>query len=205
MSVVLLVAPSLSVFARTQGKVVGEISVSGSLGGGDSHFAWLNGERVVGGRTFVSGGLLKTEGAAATVRLSNGGSVRLEPNSAFSLAFSETDITGVLSAGSVDVVASEGVDVRITTPDGVVSNDGAGQNSFRLDIRSGVTKGDVKSGKMLINNGNGPVSLGGQKDDDDDDDDGIPWIPIAIFSAIVGTAVVALYIANRDNVESPSR
>lgn len=246
---VVLYSTSVSfLFAATSARALGEISVSG--GSSTARFVWVNGEKAFSGRTFVSGALIATEADSAAVRLNNGSSIRLEANSSVELSFSETSIGGRVISGKVDVFAAQGVDVNVTTPDAVISDENADAKRFTLDLNSGTTTMNVETGSVLLSNGNGavPVSVGGDDERDgsgkcvdtdkdgklecdcdsddkkdsngncvDTDKDGVlecgcgggggmaAWKPAALFAGIIGTAVVALLIATRDNEESPRR
>lgn len=76
----------------------------------------LNGENIVSGRTFFSGGLISTtEKSGATVNLGKLGYLTLAPNTVLNLEFSENKISGTVSAGSVEVFNNENVEVNIET------------------------------------------------------------------------------------------
>lgn len=85
--------------------------------------------------------------------------------------------------------------------------------SFNENTISGrLTAGDVKvfnSEGVVVNIENAMTNLPvtAQKDDDDDDDDDGIWIPIIIFSAVVGAAVVYVITNSGDDgtIVSPAR
>ncbi len=105
---------SMFALAKSESKsLAGEITISGhNFNGGESSVT-LNGENVFSGRTFFSSGIIATNNTAATVRLGKLGYLNLTPNSVLSLNFSENNISGLLSAGEVEVFNTEGVKVNI--------------------------------------------------------------------------------------------
>lgn len=125
MAVVLFSTSVTFVFAGKPSKTYGEIAV----GGGDStsRFVLLNGEKAFNGRTFVSGALIATEGDAASVRINNGSSIRLEPNSSIDLNFTDSSIGGRVISGKVDVFAAPGIEVNVLNNNGVAVPVSAGQ------------------------------------------------------------------------------
>lgn len=105
---------SMFALAKSENKsLAGEITISGQNFNGGESSVTLDGENVFSGRTFFSSGVIATNNAAATVRLGKLGYLNLTPNSVLSLNFSEDNISGLLSAGEVEVFSSEGVKVNI--------------------------------------------------------------------------------------------
>lgn len=112
-----------------------EITFSNNVQTEDSSVK-LNGESIVSGRTFFSGGSISTSAnSGATVNLGKLGYLTLAPNTVLNLEFSENKIGGTVSAGNVDVFNSENVEVNLET---------AGNAS-------------VKSGKQSSNNSNNVI------------------------------------------------
>lgn len=92
-----------------------EITFSNNIQTEDSSVK-LNGESVVSGRTFFSGGLISTsEKSGATINLGKLGYLTLAPNTVLNLEFSENQIGGTVSAGNVDVFNTENVEVNLET------------------------------------------------------------------------------------------
>lgn len=115
-----------------------EITFSDGVSTGENSSVKLNGESVVSGRTFFSGGLISTsEKSGATVNLGKLGYLTLAPNTVLNLQFSENNISGKVSAGSVEVFNNENVAVNLET---------AGNAS-------------VKSGKQTQNNSSGGILI----------------------------------------------
>ena len=110
----IFISSSMFALAKSENKsLAGEITISGQNFNGGESSVTLNGENVFSGRTFFSSGVIATNNAAATVRLGKLGYLNLTPNSVLSLNFSENNISGLLSAGEVEVFNTEGVKVNI--------------------------------------------------------------------------------------------
>lgn len=110
----IFISSSMLALAKSENKsLAGEITISGQNFNGGESSVTLNGENVFSGRTFFSSGVIATNNAAASVRLGKLGYLNLTPNSVLSLNFSEDSISGLLSAGEVEVFSSEGVKVNI--------------------------------------------------------------------------------------------
>ena len=128
----LTVLVSSSMFAAAKSEdnsLAGEIIVSGrNFNNGESSVT-LNGENVFSGRTFFSSGIIATNNTAATVRLGKLGYLNLTPNSVLSLNFSENNISGLLSAGEVEVFNAEGVKVNIEKSENASVVSGNGQTT----------------------------------------------------------------------------
>src|SRR5688500_688835 len=100
-----------------------ELIVTGKAARGEKPYVLVNGEEAFSGRTFFSNRTIATtDTTSATVSLGRLGRIDLAPSSSFNLEFSEGRIAGVLSTGSVSVTSTEGVSVRIDTPDDSVTN-----------------------------------------------------------------------------------
>ena len=110
----IFISSSMFALAKSENKsLAGEIIIPGlNFNSGESTVT-LNGENVFSGRTFFSSGVIATNNTAATVRLGKLGYLNLTPNSVLSLNFSEDNISGLLSAGEVEVFNAEGVKVNI--------------------------------------------------------------------------------------------
>ncbi len=210
-------ASSMVVFAMPDSKsATGELIVSGHNTGSDAPFAMLNGERAFSGRTFFSSGTIATsEDNNATVKLGKLGSINLAPNSILSLSFGENKISGNLIAGQVKVFSSEGVEVKIQTPNQVVANDASQNNVFTVDVQTGTTNATAEVGSVHLNNGDAvvPAQTGSQTGTSgtSDSTDGNSYVgPLIVFAGIV--AVAAIYVIRHNNnnnktttVVSPTR
>jgi len=146
----------------------------------------LNGEPVMTGRTFFSAGMIATpENINSTVRIGKLGYVTLTPNTNLNLSFDENTISGTLSAGQIKVSNAEGVNVRIQTNAGLVTNESTLASNFTINAEKAV-----------------------RQDADDDADGNSALGPILVFSGIVAAAVI-LVLVNRDEdddvVVSPVR
>lgn len=203
LAAILMMASSMFVLAKTGNALMGEITVSGE----NNAFVTLNGDQAFTGRTFISSGTISTPDAtSATIKLGKAGFVNLAPKSVLSLSFDEKSITGTLSAGSVKVFNNEGVEVKITTPEGVVGNDSAGESQFTVNLENGATNGFAEKGSVSLNNGKTSVPLKAAQDDDDDDDNSSLG-PLLIFAGVVTVAVVYVIFNNDndDDIVSPVR
>lgn len=200
---ILMMSSSMFVLAKTGDTLMGEITVSGE----NNAFVTLNGDQAFSGRTFISSGTISTPDATnATVKLGKAGFVNLAPNSVLSLSFDEKSITGTLSAGSVKVFNNDGVEVKITTPEGVIGNDSAGESLFTVNLENGTTNGIAEKGSVSLNDGKTIVPLKAAQDDDDNGGNSSTG-PLLILGAVVAVAVIyAVYKgSDDDNLVSPVR
>jgi len=165
--------------------LMGEITVSGQSTNGSAPTVMLNGEPVMTGRTFFSAGTIATpENINSTVRIGKLGYVTLAPNTNLSLSFDENAISGTLSSGQIKISNAEGVNVKIQTNAGLVTNESNLASNFTVNAEQAT-----------------------QQDDDDDADGNSALGPILVFSGIVA-AVVIIVLVNRDDddlVVSPVR
>jgi len=165
--------------------LMGEITVSGQAINGNAPSVMLNGEPVMTGRTFFSAGTITTpENINSTVRIGKLGYITLTPNTNLNLSFDENTISGTLSAGQIKVSNAEGVNVRIQTNAGLVTNESNLASNFTVNADQATQQ------------------------DDDDADGNSALGPILVFSGIVAAAVI-LVLVNRDDddnlVVSPVR
>lgn len=124
------VSSSMFALAKSENKsIAGEIIISGRNFNDSESSVTLNGETVFSGRTFFSSGVIATNKTAATVRLGKLGYLNLTPNSILSLNFSEDNISGLLSAGEVEVFNTEGVKVNIEKSENASVVNGNGQTT----------------------------------------------------------------------------
>lgn len=137
---------SMVVLAATA-DLTGEITVSGDVS--------VNGQKVVSGSTIVSGSIIVTgENSTATVSLGKNGRIEISAKSNFTLKFSETGITGILSEGKVRVSNSAGVATTVTTKDAAVIADTGQANSFAVQVECSHTHVDSFSGLVTMRSGN---------------------------------------------------
>jgi len=194
-------------FASPATRVISaELTVSGQAARGEKPYVLVNGEEAFSGRTFFSNrNIATTETTSATISLGRLGRIDLAPSSSLNLEFSEGRIAGVLSTGSVSVVSSEGVSVKIDTPDDSVTNSENSPSRFTVAVVEGRTGVAVQSG--TLRNGRGSEIKPQDDDDDDDDDD---WKTAAAWIAVIGGAVVAVVLIatlgdDDDDTVSPVR
>ena len=199
LALVMFIASSTIVLASEDKKsLMGQLTVSGKGANGDGPSVLLNGERAFTGRTFFSSGSFVTsEDTTATVKLGKAGYISLAPNSTLSLNFDEKVISGVLSAGQIKVFNAEGVEVKIQTPEGVLSNKSNDSTNFTVDVQAGAMKATVESGSVVLNNGTSVVPVGGAQTTDDDGNS--PVGPLLVYIGIVAAAVILVVLHNRDD------
>ena len=194
---------SMVALAGTGSKTAtGEISVSAVSG--DNAFAMLNGERAITGQTlFSDSNIATTENSTANIKLGKLGFVTLMPNSNLNLTFGDNKISGNLIAGQVKVIGSDGVEVKIQTPDGVIGNRENQAATFTVDLQSGAAQAIADSGAVFLTKGDTSVPVANQQADDDDNNHKGSFIPLLVFAGIVATAVIVVFV-NRDNNDNNS-
>lgn len=130
-----------------QGKPSGELTVSGNVS--------VDGAQATSGATLFSNSAITTaENSSAIVTLGKLGRVELLPNSALSLSFTETGLTGSLTAGRVVVSSASGTSAVITTKDGSAVADNSLANNFTVDVSCGNTTVATQSGRVELRGGN---------------------------------------------------
>jgi hypothetical protein len=184
LALVILTTSSMIALAGTDKKsLMGEITVSGQAANGGAASVMLNGESAFTGRTFFSSGTIATPANVnSTVSLGKSGSISLSPNTTLSLNFTDKTISGTLSAGQIRVSNAEGVEVKIQTNAGLVTNESNLAKSFTVKAESAARDDDDNDGK------DGNSALG----------------PILVFSGIVATAVILVLVYNNDDEDSVS-
>lgn len=166
-----------------------EISVSGAGENGAKPFLKLNGEPALSGRTFFSYSTLETPAnVSADVNLPGLGRVSLSPGTTLSLGFSDSNISGKLHAGKIRVFSTAGTRVDIGTPDNRVINDPSTAGIFEIDVTGGLSKTVLERGSVNLDNGEpaGQTQTAAVSPS--------IWIPVAIYGAIVGTAVTLVFL-----------
>ena len=197
----ILTGQTMFVFALPE-RNAGEITVSGAADADDKPFVLVNGERAFSGRTFFSNGTIATtESSSASIDFGKIGRVSLGPNSTLTLSVSDASITGTLSSGTINVANSEGVGVKIVTPDDTVTNEGTTASRFTVNVAGDRSSVAASSGVVRYNNGEAVAAR--QDDDDDDDDDSAIWVPIIVFGGTIG-AVLAFSVFGDDDDENVS-
>lgn len=184
LALVILTTSSMIALAGTDKKsLMGEITVSGQSANGGAASVMLNGESAFTGRTFFSSGTIATPANVnSTVSLGKLGSINLSPNTTLSLSFDEKTISGNLSAGQIRVSNAEGVEVKIQTNAGLVTNESNLTKSFTVNAEKASRQDDDNDGK----DGNSPLG------------------PILVFTGIVATAVILVLVYNNDDDKNVS-
>lgn len=96
-----------TVALAVSGKTAGELTVSGTGANGEAPFVLVNGEAAKSGRSIFSSSTISTpDQATALVSMGKLGQIQLAPNSAMTLSFGDSSISGDLTAGSVTVLGS---------------------------------------------------------------------------------------------------
>jgi hypothetical protein len=183
LALVILTTSSMIALAGTETKsLMGEITVSGQATTGSTASVMLNGESAFTGRTFFSSGTIATPANVnSTVSLGKLGSINLSPNTTLSLSFDEKTISGTLSAGEIRVSNAEGVEVKIQTNAGLVTNESNLAKSFTVNAEKASRQDD---------------------DDKDGTDGNSPVGPLVVFGGIVATAVILVLVYNNDDEDS---
>lgn len=123
--------------------MTGEITVTGSV--------TVNGQTVVTNSTFISGSTIATgANSTATINLGKVGRIEVQPNSNFTLKFSETSITGILSEGKVRVNNNAGIASTITTKDGVAIADAGQANNYMVEVECSHSHVDTVAGLVTL-------------------------------------------------------
>jgi len=124
----------------------GELSVSGQV--------TVNGQNAISGATVLSDSTVTTaKGSSAVVSLGKLGRVELMPESSLKLNFTETGLTGTLSAGRVRVSSSASTSAVISTTDGSAIADNSQANVFTVDVECGNTVVATQTGKVELRAG----------------------------------------------------
>ena len=183
LALVIFTSSSMIALAGTEKKsLMGEITVSGQMVDGHVASVLLNGESAFTGRTFFSAGTIATPANVnSTVSLGKLGSIYLSPNTVLNLSFDEKSISGTLSAGQIKVSNAEGVEVKIQTNAGLVTNELNPANSLTVNAEKAA-----------------------RQDDDKDTDGNSPVGPIIVLGGIVAVAVIYVIVKNRNQDDAIS-
>src|SRR5687768_5484622 len=201
----LLTSQTMFVFAVPEANFsAGEVTVTGTANAGEKPFVLINGDAAFTGRTFFANGTITTpESTSASINFGKIGRINLGPASTLTLRVSDNSISCMLSNGSIQVANSDGVAVKIDTPDDTVTNEGTSSSRFTVNVIADKSTVASTSGVVRYNNGN---AVAKQDDDDADDDDGSIWLPIVVIGGTIG-AVLYFSVLNDDDDEiiSPVR
>jgi hypothetical protein len=185
------------------GTSAGELTVTGQMPTNEKPYVMVNGDRAFSGRSFFSDGTIATtETTSATINLGKAGRIEVGPASVLTLSFSSDTISGTLSSGNIRIANSEGVAVKINTPNDVVTNEENAASVFSVVAGPDASNVSAESGKVRYNNGK---SVAAKQQDDDDDDNKYYWVPLVVFG---GAAAAILFItlgSDDDDVVSPIR
>lgn len=172
----------------------GELTVTGQKINGEKPFVMVNGDKAFTGRAVFAGGTVATtDSTSATISLGKVGRIDLAPSTVLTLSFDDNSITGVLQSGNVNVANSDGVTVKIDTPNDVITNEASGASAFTVTAGAETSKVLAKSGVVRYNHG---ASVA-QKDDDDDGYNKGIWVPVVIIGGAVG--IILLMSALNDD------
>ena len=127
--------------------VSGEITVTGQV--------TVNGQNAVSNSTIVSGSVIITgANSSAIVSLGKLGRIELSADSNFTLRFTETSITGILSQGKARISNAAGIATSIATNNATVIADAGQANSFALEVECSHTHVDTTTGLVTMRTGN---------------------------------------------------
>ncbi len=205
LTIAILTGQTMFVFAVPAGSfAAGEVTVTGTAKTGEKPFVLINGDPAFSGRTFFADGTITTpEASSASIDFGKIGRINLGPDSTLTLRVSETNITGMLSTGSIRVSNSDGVSVKIETPDDMITNEGISASRFTINVAGNKSSVAAESGVVRYNNG--LSSMKDDDDDDDDDDDGNIWVPIIIIGGAIGAVLFFTVLNDDDDDVSPVR
>jgi hypothetical protein len=183
---VVAIIVTYSMVALANGKVAGELLVTGNNVNGETPVVTVNGESAKTGRSVFSSSTIATpDSATAILNLGGIGKIQIAPNSIFTVTFNENGIKGDLTSGKVTVLGASS-DVAVRTANGEILALATGESATAAGKNS--------------------------QTQDDDDKGGAAWWVWALI--VGGAAVGVVYTATRDNnialggsatVTSPSR
>ena len=194
-----------TMFATSPGKAVAaaEITVNGTADAGEKPFVEVNGERAFSGRSFFSNGTVATtDTSSATISLGKLGRIYLAPASSLSLDFTDGRISGVLSKGNVSVASTDGVSVKIDTPNDSIATEGTASSRFTVSVVGDRTGVAVENGAVRSSDG---AKIAGKQDDDDDDDDYSKiWWGVGIAAAVAAVIIIVVVTSDDDDDDTVS-
>jgi hypothetical protein len=164
--------------------LMGELTITGTSG------VSVNGERAASGRSISSSSVVATlADSSAVINLGKIGRIELAPNSSLSLNFDEKTISGSINDGSVKVSSAPGVEVKLATKAGEITNEASQLNVFSVDT----------AGKIVTESGQqtGGQQTGGQTSDDITDHEA--FIPVAILLGVAAVTIVYLATTQEDD------
>jgi hypothetical protein len=169
---VVAILATYSMVALANGKVAGELLVTGSNINGETPVVTVNGESAKTGRSVFSSSTIATpDNASAIINMGRIGKIQIAPNSTFTVSFDENGIKGDLTEGKVTVLGASN-NVGIRTVDGNTVELAAGES----------------------------VSVAGKVDDDKQSKaakGGSAWWMWALIVGGAGAGII--YAATRDN------
>jgi len=183
LAIAVFTTSSMVALATPDRQLMGELTVTGAS------TVSVNGERAATGRSISSSSVVATSAdSSAVINLGKIGRIELAPNSSLSLNFDEKTISGSINDGSVKVSSAPGVEVKLTTKAGEITNEASQLNVFSVDT----------TGKIVTESGQqtGGQQTGGQTTDDDITDSEA-FIPVAILLGVV--AVTVVYLATTED------
>ncbi|CAN5489161.1 hypothetical protein BH10ACI1_BH10ACI1_34760 [soil metagenome] len=127
--------------------VSGELTVSGQV--------TVNGQSAVSNSTITSGSIITTgANSNAVISLGKIGKIELSADSNFTLKFTESSITGILSQGKARISNAAGISTSIATNNTTVIADAGQANSFALEVECSHTHVDTLVGLVTMRTGN---------------------------------------------------
>jgi hypothetical protein len=200
LAIAVFTTTSMVALATPERALMGELTVTGSA-------VTVNGERAASGRSISSSTVIATsDDSSAVINLGTTGRIELAPNSSLNLNFDEKTISGSINEGNVKVSSAPGVEVKVATKEGEITNESSELNVFAVDAAG---KAVTESGTLYLNNGESVVQTGGQQTGGQQtpDDDASSIVPVGILVGAVAASII--YLATRDDenlqVVSPIR
>jgi hypothetical protein len=185
LAIAVFTTSSMVALATSDRQLMGELTVTGAS------TVSVNGERAATGRSISSSSVVATSAdSSAVINLGKIGRIELAPNSSLSLNFDEKTISGSINEGSVKVSSAPGVEVKLATKAGEITNEASLLNVFSVDT----------AGKVVTESGQqtGGQQTGGQTTGDITDSEA--FIPVAILLGAV--AVTVVYLATTEDDEN---
>lgn len=185
LAIAVFTTSSMIASATPDRQLMGELTITGASA------VSVNGERAATGRSISSSSVVATSAdSSAVINLGKIGRIELAPNSSLSLNFDEKTISGSINDGSVKVSSAPGVEVKLATKAGEITNEASELNVFSVDT----------AGKIVTESGQqtGGQQTGG-KQTTGDITDSDAFIPVVILLGAVAVTVAYLATTGDDD------
>lgn len=147
LTVVALWSVSSMVALAAPNDTSGDITVTGQV--------TVNGQNAVSNSTIVSGSIISTgANSSAVISLGKTGKIEILADSNFTLRFTDSSITGILSQGKVRISNPAGIAASVATNDTTVIADAGQADNFVVEVECSHTHVDTVSGLVTMRTGN---------------------------------------------------